>query len=68
MIKAERYSHYHHGEKHAHAGEALNRPEEIQVNKHLRKEFDEPEKNDLFEKVKLQFMRHPSKMDAEKRR
>jgi multidrug efflux pump subunit AcrB len=57
MIKAERYQHYHHGQKHAHAGEALNRPEEIQVNKHLQKEEDEPEKNDFFEKVKMRFIR-----------
>ena len=53
MIKAERYQHYHHGKIHAHAGEALNRPQEIQVDEHLAKEKSEPEKNDLFERVKL---------------
>ncbi len=56
LIKAEHYQHYHHGEKHAHAGEALNRPEEIQVNKHQQKEEDEPVKNDFFEKVKMRFI------------
>lgn len=57
MIKAERYQHYHHGEIHAHAGEALNRNEEIQINRHLNKEEKEPEGNDLFEKVKMRFMK-----------
>jgi multidrug efflux pump subunit AcrB len=56
MIKAERYQHYHHEEIHAHAGEALDRKEEIQINKHLREEQKHPEKNDVFEKVKLRFM------------
>ncbi|MEO6979020.1 MAG: efflux RND transporter permease subunit, partial [Mucilaginibacter sp.] len=57
MIKAERYQHYEHGKVHAHAGEAMNRSEEIQVNSHLEREQNEPEKNDFFEKVKLRFMR-----------
>lgn len=56
MIRAERYQHYDHGKIHAHAGEALNRSEEIQVNEHLRKEQEEPEKNDFFERVKMRFM------------
>src|ERR1700759_5460283 len=53
LIKAERYQNYHHGEIHAHAGEALNRPEEVQVNEHYRNEIEEPEKNNFFEKVKM---------------
>ncbi|WP_200801854.1 efflux RND transporter permease subunit [Mucilaginibacter sp. OK098] len=57
MIKAERYQHYHHGEVHAHAGEALNRQEEMQVNKHLDEEEKHPEENDLFEKVKMRFVK-----------
>jgi multidrug efflux pump subunit AcrB len=56
MIKAERYQHYTHGKIHAHAGEALNRQEEMQVNKHLEAEENEPAKNDFFEKVKIRFM------------
>lgn len=56
LIKAEQYQHYHHGELHAHAGEALNRKEEVQVNKHLKEEQDHPENNDFFEKVKMRFM------------
>ena len=57
MIKAERYQHYHHGQKHAHAGEALDLPEQLQVEQHLEKEFAEPEKNDFFEKVKIRFIK-----------
>ena len=57
MIKAERYQHYHHGEVHAHAGEALDRQEEIQVNKHRDEEEKHPEENDLFEKVKMRFVK-----------
>jgi multidrug efflux pump subunit AcrB len=56
MIKAERYQHYEHGKIHAHAGEDFDVTEERQVNMHLEKEEDEPEKNDFFEKVKLRFI------------
>jgi multidrug efflux pump subunit AcrB len=57
MIKEERYQHYDHGKIHAHAGEALDEREGEQVEKHLQNEKDEPEKNDFFERVKVQFMR-----------
>ncbi|MBS1529074.1 MAG: efflux RND transporter permease subunit, partial [Bacteroidetes bacterium] len=57
MIKAERYQHYHHGKVHAHAGEALNRDQQRQVNKHQKAEEKHPEKNDLFERVKMRFIK-----------
>jgi multidrug efflux pump subunit AcrB len=56
MIKAERYQTYHHGKIHAHAGEALDREQAVQVNKHLKAENQHPEQNDFFEKVKLRFV------------
>jgi len=56
MIKAERYQVYHHDKIHAHAGEALDRPEEIQINRHLEEERNHPEQNDFFEKVKMRFI------------
>jgi len=56
MIKTERYQHYEHGKLHAHAGESLDKPEHDQVNYHLKHEEEEPEKNDLFERVKMRFM------------
>jgi multidrug efflux pump subunit AcrB len=56
LIKAERYQNYHHGHVHAHAGESLNNPEELQVHDHLQHEQEEPGQNDFFEKVKLRFM------------
>jgi multidrug efflux pump subunit AcrB len=56
MIKAEKYQHYEHGRLHAHAGEGLDANEESQINHHLKKEQDEPEKNDFFERVKLRFI------------
>ncbi|OQP57774.1 acriflavin resistance protein [Niastella vici] len=56
LIKAERYQHYHHGHIHAHAAQALNDQEINQVNNHLENEKKEPEKNDLFERVKLRYM------------
>ncbi|MFL5745075.1 MAG: efflux RND transporter permease subunit [Niastella sp.] len=57
LIKANRYQHYHHGSVHAHAGQALDSGEMKQVSMHLDKEHKEPEKNDLFERVKLRYMR-----------
>ena len=56
MIKAERYQHYVHGHVHAHAGEAMNLSQEIQINNHLAMERSEPEKNDFFERIKIRFM------------
>jgi multidrug efflux pump subunit AcrB len=57
LIKADRYQHYKHGAVHAHAGQALDPGEMKQVSMHLDKEQKEPEKNDLFERVKLRYMR-----------
>jgi multidrug efflux pump subunit AcrB len=67
MIKAERYQNYQHGKVHAHAGEAMDRAEEQQINKHLAIEENEPEKNDFFEKVKLYFIRILKKWMPNKR-
>lgn len=67
MIKAERYQHYHHGEIHAHAGESLNHMEEAQVNMHMKKEEDEPEKNDFFERVKMRFVKILSRLMPRKK-
>ncbi len=57
LIKADRYQHYHHGKLHAHAGEALDRNEQQQVASHLASEEKAPDKNDLFERIKLSYMR-----------
>ena len=56
MIKAERYQHGHHGQIHAHAGEAMDIQEEAEVNEHRAIELKEPEKNDFFERVKSRFI------------
>jgi multidrug efflux pump subunit AcrB len=56
LIKAEQYQHYEHGKVHAHAGEDFDSKEENQISAHLKKEQEEPEKNDFFEKVKMHFM------------
>ena len=56
MIKAERYQTYHHDKIHAHAGESMDRNEELQVNKHLEEEIAHPEQNNFFEKVKCRFI------------
>lgn len=54
MIKAEKYT-YHHGQLHAHAGQALDKQEEKQVEQHLEQEIKHPDKNDFFERVKLRY-------------
>lgn len=56
LINAEQYQHYHHDKVHAHAGEALDKKEEGQVNRHLKEEQEHPEQNDFFEKVKMRYM------------
>lgn len=55
LINADRYQHGQHGHIHAHAGEALDRREEVQVNEHHFAEVDDPKENDFFEKVKVRF-------------
>lgn len=58
---------YKHGNFHAHAGEALNSEEVKQVNSHLSNEYDEPRKNNFFEKVKLGLMNTLQKMMPQSR-
>ncbi len=67
MIKAERYQHYHHGDIHAHAGEALDEREKEQVNSHLEAEQKAPENNDFFEKVKVRFIATINKLMPRKK-
>ncbi|HVS93900.1 MAG TPA: efflux RND transporter permease subunit [Mucilaginibacter sp.] len=57
MLKEEKYQHYHHGNVHAHAGEAFDQPERDQIELHRQNEEAEPEKNDTFEKIKMRFVR-----------
>jgi multidrug efflux pump subunit AcrB len=57
LIKAEQYQHYDHTALHAPSGEALVLNENNQVNSYLRAEIEHPEKNDLFERVKISYMR-----------
>src|ERR1700749_93652 len=67
LIKAQQYQHYHHNQLHAHAGESLDQNEEIQVEMHRKKEEDEPERNDFFERVKMQFVRMLKRLMPRKR-
>src|ERR1700754_4526238 len=46
LIKSDHYHPYDHSKIHAHAGEALDRNEEIQVNQHRYEEEKHPEDND----------------------
>ena len=55
MIRAEKYQ-YRHGKIHAHAGQALDPQEQKQVSDHLKEELAAPQKNDLFERVKIGYM------------
>lgn len=55
ILKSELFK-YKHGQKHAHAGEALDNKEVEEVNKHLENELKHPEKNDFFEKIKIKFL------------
>jgi multidrug efflux pump subunit AcrB len=57
LINASQYQHYEHGKIHAHAGEGLDEIEEGQIRMHQRAEEEHPEKNDLFEKIKMGFMK-----------
>ncbi|MBB6498316.1 efflux RND transporter permease subunit [Pedobacter cryoconitis] len=57
LINASQYQHYDHQHVHAHAGEALDNAEIDQVESHLQEEQAHPEKNDLFEKVKMRYIK-----------
>ncbi len=59
---------YHHGQKHAHAGLALDNEEIADIEEHLSKELSEPEKNDFFEKVKMVFLGSLQRMIKKKKR
>lgn len=55
ILKEEMYQ-YKHGALHAHAGLALDKKEVEEVAMHMQREINEPEKNDLFERVKMRFI------------
>src|SRR5208283_2966661 len=56
ILKADQYSHKH-GKVHAHAGEALDAEEQKEVEEHLNYEKEHPEKDDFFQKMKMDFMK-----------
>ncbi len=56
ILKIEKYT-YKHGQKHAHAGLALDEQEINEINVHTTEELKHPEKNDLFQKVKMGFLK-----------
>ena len=56
ILKTEKYA-YKHGEEHAHAGLALDKEEVDEINTHLKDELKHPEKNDLFQRVKISFLK-----------
>ncbi|WP_052496613.1 efflux RND transporter permease subunit [Pedobacter lusitanus] len=56
LIKAEQYQHYDHQKIHAHAGEALDESEKEQIEEHFKEEINHPEKNDLYERIKMQYI------------
>lgn len=62
LIDATHYQHYHHADKHAHAGEALDKMEMAQVEEHLKEEHQSPKENDFFERIKIRFMNLIEKM------
>src|ERR1700744_3275132 len=57
IVKTERYNPYQHGKQHAHAGEGLDMDERAQVESHTKKDTDEPQKNDFFDRVKMRFIK-----------
>lgn len=61
ILKAEKYA-YKHGQGHAHAGLALNELEMGEVGSHLDEEEKHPEKNDLFQKIKMGFLKRLEKL------
>ncbi len=56
ILKEDKYSHYKHGEGHAHAGHTFDENEVTEVYKHLEEEAKHPEKNDFFERIKMKFI------------
>ena len=52
LLKAEKFQ-YHHADKHAHAGLALDENEIIEINKHNAEDQKHPEENGLFQRMKV---------------
>ncbi len=67
ILNAETYSHPH-GKVHAHAGEALDTQEEKEVEEHLKYEKEHPEKDDLFQKIKMRFLQQLEKLFPQRRK
>ena len=62
MLKTEKFNPYIHGQKHARAAQSLDAYEADEVDLHLEKEVKEPDKNDLFEKVKVGYIKRLEKL------
>ncbi len=67
ILKIERYA-YKHGQDHAHAGLALDDQEVREIRTHLKQELKHPEKNDLFQKVKMGFLKRLEKLFPKRKR
>jgi len=55
ILKTDKYSHKH-GKVHTHAGLALDKEEEKEVDEHLNYEKKHPDENDFFQKIKAGFL------------
>ena len=67
LLKEDMFS-YHHGEKHVYASLALDSEEVAEIDVHQHKEYSEPEKNNLFEKIKVRFTHSLERMVLHKKR
>ena len=61
ILKIEKFA-YKHGQVHGHAGLALDEQEVSEINLHVSEELKHPEKNDLFQKVKMGFLKRLEKL------
>src|SRR3984957_17090454 len=61
ILKIEKFT-YKHGQTHGHAGLALDEQEVSEINLHVSEELKHPEKNDLFQKVKMRFLKRLEKL------
>jgi multidrug efflux pump subunit AcrB len=67
LLKEDMFA-FQHGQKHAHAGLALNDSEIADIEEHLSYEFTHPEKSDFFEKIKIGFLSNLQKSIKKKKR
>ncbi len=56
LLKEEKFQYHHTAPEHAHAGLALNKREEDEINLHTKEDTEQPKEDDFFQRLKIKLL------------